>query len=65
MNISDYSTKLKNLVDVLASIGSLVDDENLVVVTLNKLEKDYSQFRTLIVVRKTFSRFPKHNITYK
>jgi hypothetical protein len=33
MNISDYSTKVKNLANALASIGSLVDDEDLVVVT--------------------------------
>jgi 3-deoxy-D-manno-octulosonic-acid transferase len=50
MNISDYSTKVKNLEDVLASIGAHVDDEDLVAVTLNGLGKDYSQCRTLIVV---------------
>jgi ketopantoate reductase len=42
MNISDYSTKVKNLADVLASIGALIDDEDLVVVTLNGLGKYYS-----------------------
>jgi hypothetical protein len=57
MNISDYSTKVKNLVDALASIGAPVDDENLVAVTLNELRKDYNQFRTSIVVRKTFPNF--------
>jgi hypothetical protein len=41
MNISDYSTKVKNLVNVLASIGAPIDDEDLVVVTLNGLGKDY------------------------
>ncbi len=50
MNISDYSTKVKNLEDVLASIGAHVDDEDLVAVTLNGLGKDYSQCRTSIVV---------------
>jgi len=45
MNISDYSTKVKNLVDVLAFIGAPIDDEDLVVVTLNGLGKDYNQFR--------------------
>jgi len=45
MNISDYSTKVKNLVDVLAFIGASIDDEDLVVVTLNGLGKDYNQFR--------------------
>jgi len=56
-NISDYSTKVKNLVDVLASIGAPVDDEDLVAVTLNELGKDYSQFRTSIIIRKTFFNF--------
>jgi hypothetical protein len=42
MNISDYSTKVKSLVDVLASIGALVNDEDLVVKILNELGKDYS-----------------------
>jgi len=42
MNISDYSTKVKNLADALASIGAPVDDEDLVVVTLNGLGKNYS-----------------------
>jgi len=50
MNINDYSTKAKNLADVLASIGALVDDEDLVAVTLNGLGNDYSQFCTSIVV---------------
>jgi hypothetical protein len=57
MNISDYSTKVKNLADALASIGALVDDEDLVAVTLNGLGKYYSQFRISIVVRKTFPNF--------
>ncbi len=57
MNISDYSTKVKNLADAFASIGALVDDEDLVAMTLNRLGKDYSQFRTSIVVRETFPNF--------
>jgi len=57
MNISDYSTKVKNLVDVFTSIGAPVDDEDLVAVTLNGLGKDYSQFRTSIAVQKTFPNF--------
>jgi hypothetical protein len=51
MNISDYSIKVKNLADALASIRAPVDDEDLMAVTLNGLGKDYSQFRTLIIVR--------------
>jgi hypothetical protein len=42
MNINDYFTKVKNLADALASIRAPVDDKDLVVVTLNGLEKDYS-----------------------
>jgi hypothetical protein len=44
MNINDYSTNMKNLIDVFASIGATIDDEDLVVVTLNGLGKYYSQF---------------------
>jgi hypothetical protein len=57
MNISDYSTKVKNLANALASIGTPIDDEDLVAVTLNGLGKDYSQFRTSIVDRETFPNF--------
>jgi hypothetical protein len=42
MNINDYSTKVKNLANALAFIGAPVDDEDLMVVTLNGLGKDYS-----------------------
>jgi hypothetical protein len=57
MNIYDYSTKVKNLVDAFASIVAPVDDEDLVAITLNGLGKDYSQFRTSIIVRETFPNF--------
>jgi len=57
MNISDYSTKVKNIAYALAFIGALVDDEDLVVVTLNGLGKDYNQFCTSIAVRETFPNF--------
>jgi len=57
MNISDYSTKVKNLAYALASTRAHVDDEDLVVVTLNGLGKDYSPFPTLIAVRETFFNF--------
>jgi len=50
MNISDYSTKVKNLANAFASIGAPIDDEDLVAVTLNGLGKDYSQFRISIIV---------------
>jgi hypothetical protein len=57
MNISDYSTKVKNLANALTSIKAPVDHEDLVVVTLNGLGKDYSQFRTLIAVQERFPDF--------
>jgi ketopantoate reductase len=50
MNISVYFTKVKNLTDVFASIRTLVDDEDLVAVTLNGLGKNYRQFRTSITI---------------
>ncbi len=59
MNINDYSIKVKNLTNDLASIGAPIDDENLVAVTLNGLGKDYSRFQTWIVVQKTFLDFQK------
>jgi hypothetical protein len=42
MNISDYFTKVKNLADNLAFIKAPVNNENLVVMTLNGLRKNYS-----------------------
>ncbi len=57
INISDYSTKMKNLADALASIGAPVDDEDLVAVTLNGLGKEYNQFRISIALQKTFLDF--------
>jgi hypothetical protein len=45
---------VKNLVDVLAFIGALVDDENLVDVTLNGLGKDYGQFCNQLQFEKHF-----------
>jgi hypothetical protein len=53
MNINDYSTKVKNLADAL----TLIDDEDLVAMTLNGLGKDYSQFRTSIAIQETFFDF--------
>ncbi len=57
MNINDYSTKVKNLADVLAYIRTLINDEDLMVMTLNGLGKDYSQLYTSITVQKTFPDF--------
>jgi hypothetical protein len=57
MNINDYSTKVKNLANVFTSIGTPVDDENLVDVTLNGFGKNYSQFYTSITIQETFPNF--------
>jgi hypothetical protein len=57
MNVKDYSIKVKNLADVFASIRALIDDEDLVAMILNELGKHYNQFRTSIVVQKTFLNF--------
>jgi hypothetical protein len=42
MNISDYSIKVKNLAYVLAFIGAPVNEDDLMVVTLNGPRKYYS-----------------------
>jgi hypothetical protein len=57
MNINDYSTKVKSLANVLTSIRALIDDEDLLAMTLNGLGKNYNQFHTSIAVRKTFPNF--------
>ena len=54
LSINDYSLKVKGLVDALASIGSPVEDNDLVSVTLNGLSKEYDQFRTSIPELKKF-----------
>jgi hypothetical protein len=59
MNINDYSTKVKNLANVLTSIGSSINDEDLVAVTLNGLGKYYSQLQISIVVQETFIDFQR------
>jgi hypothetical protein len=42
MNINDCSTNVKNLVDVLGFIGTSVNDEDLMAMTLNGFGKYYS-----------------------
>jgi len=56
-NVNDYFIKVKNLANVLASIRAPIDDEDLVPMTLNGFGKNYSQFRTSIIVRETFLDF--------
>ncbi|MDM1658961.1 retrotransposon gag domain-containing protein, partial [Escherichia coli] len=58
LSINDYSLKVKGLADALASIGSPVEDDDLVSVTLNGLSKEYDEFRrTSIQTRENFSNF--------
>ena len=57
MSINDYHMKVKKIADALASIGSPVEDDDLVSVTLNGLGKDNAQFRTSISVRENFPDF--------
>jgi hypothetical protein len=55
MNINDYSIKVKNLANDLASIGALVDDEDLVVVTLNGLQQTIANSVLQLQFEKHFS----------
>ena len=57
MSINDYHMKVKKIADALASIGSPMEDDDLVSMTLNGLGKDYAQFRTSISVREKFPNF--------
>ena len=42
MNINDYSMKGYKFVDLLASIGAPIEDDDLVSMTLNSLGKEYN-----------------------
>jgi hypothetical protein len=44
MNTSEYSTKVKNLADILASIGAPIDGEDIISLNLNGLGKTISSF---------------------
>ena len=57
MSINDYHMKVKKIADALASIGSPMEDDDLVSMTLNGLGKDYAQFRTSISIRENFLDF--------
>jgi hypothetical protein len=65
MNINDYFTNVKNLVDVVTSIGAPINDEDLVAMTLNVLEKTIINFKFQLQFEKHF-QFPRiDNLTYK
>jgi hypothetical protein len=57
MNINNYPTKVKNLTYVLSSIGAPIDNENLVVVTLNGLAKTIVNFLLQLYFEKHFLIF--------
>jgi len=57
MNINNYPTKVKNLTYVLSSIGAPIDNENLVVMTLNGLGKTIVIFLLQLYFKKHFSIF--------
>ena len=49
--------KVKNIVENLGSIGVTMEDENMVLVVLNGLSKDYTSFQTSIGICETFPSF--------
>ena len=51
LSINDYVLKVRNIVEKLGSIGVAVEDEDMVLVVLNGLGKDYTSFQTSIGVR--------------
>ena len=57
LNTNECSMKVKIHINSLGSIGVLVDDEDLVSITLNGLGREYAQFRTSIGFRETFPDF--------
>ena len=57
LNINDYSMKLKKHADSLASISAPIEDDDLVYMTLNDLNRKYCQFWTSIGVQETLPNF--------
>jgi hypothetical protein len=57
MSINEYSLKIKGIVESLASINVSVDDDDLVIVCLNGLGKEYKPFKTSITVRENVPNF--------
>ena len=57
LSINDYVLKIRGLTDQLGSIGVVVDDDDLLLVTLQGLGKEYKPFETSIAVRDTFPTF--------
>ena len=59
MSVNDFVLKIKDVSDALSSIGSLVDNDDLVAFTLNGLREDnkWKSFITSIYVRDTLPNF--------
>ena len=58
MSVNDYVLKIKDLIDVLASIGSPVDNDDKVVFCLSGLRDDdkWNSFITSIYVRDSMPK---------
>ena len=59
MSINDYVLKIKALIDLLASIGSLIDNDDKVVFCLNGLRENdkWKSFITSVYVRDCMPEF--------
>ncbi|KAJ8622023.1 hypothetical protein MRB53_030552 [Persea americana] len=51
LSIDEYVKKIKHIVDSLATVCSPVDDEDIIIYTLNGLPPEYGSFRTSIRTR--------------
>ena len=56
-SINDYTLKIKNIVDSLASIGFTVEDDDKVEACLRGLTGSYKQFKTSIQTRENSPSF--------
>ena len=57
MSVNDYTLKIKNIVESLASIGVTIDDDDKVEVCLCGLGPLYKQFKTSIQTRENIPNF--------
>ena len=56
-SVTDYILSIRTIIDQLGSIGVTVDDDDLIMVTLNGLGREYKPFETSIAVRDTYPSF--------
>ena len=57
MYVNDYTLKIKNIVESLASISVTIDDDDKVEVCLRGLGPLYKQFKTSIQTRENIANF--------